>query len=148
MKLKNYLAKLDDKQIVSIGAKNGNSYMYIGEAGNVKLICSLFEAYRDSVVKRLGKLEKKEQTLAMTIPKMEYDQTENENRIHKFAKEIAMNYMNIENNKAYLRNYVDPLKREVVETGNRDQEEGIRVIISGQENGKFWFKSEFDKQNG
>ena len=84
----------------------------------------------------------------MTIPKTKDDQTENENRIHKYAKEIAMNYMNIENNKAYLRDYVDPLKREVIETGNRDQEEGIRIIITGQENGRFWFKSEFDKQNG
>ena len=148
MKLKNYLAKLDDKQIVSIGAKNGNSYMYIGEAGNVNLICSLFEEYHNSVVKHLVELEKNEQTMVMTIPELEYDQTKNKNRIHKYAKGIALNYMNIENNKAYLRNYVDPLKRDVVETENRDQEKGIRVIITGQEKGRFWFKSEFDKQYG
>ena len=148
MKLKNYLAKLDDKQIVSIGAKNGNSYMYIGEAGNVNLICSLFEEYHNSVVTHLVELEKDEQTMVMTIPELEDDQTENKNRIHNYAKGIALNYMNIENNKAYLRNYVDPLKRDVVETENRDQEKGIRVIITGQEKGRFWFKSEFDKQYG
>ena len=148
MKLKNYLATLDGNEIISIGAKDGSSYVYIGEAGNVELIGQMFENYHKMMVKELGTLEKELRKLIMTPPKLGMDESESVNKIHEHAKTIARIYVSVEKHKEYINGYVNPMKRDVVVNESRDCEEGTRVIITGKEIGKFWFKSEFDKQNG
>lgn len=149
MKLKDYLKTLDGETIISIGAKDGGSYMYIGKAGDVDLINDVFYKYHEIMVKRLIKLKNKELNLVMSKPVLGDDHDENENIIHEYADELAKVFNAINNINKFIRTYVDPLERNVVETkDDRICEEGSIVIITGMEIGRFWFKSEFDKQHG
>lgn len=146
MKLEKFLKTLDEDQIISIGAQNGANYLYIGRAGDVELIGEMFSQYRYRSVSRLAYLEKTLKELVKEVPKKGKDQAETDRLIEGYAKNVTSTYLGIEKHRTYLSKYSDPLKREVVETENRDCEEGIRVIIKGSEKGKYWFKSEFDER--
>lgn len=138
MKLKTYLNKLDEKDIVSIGAKNGIGYIYIGEAGNIDQILNEFENYRKKMTKKLKVLKKEEVDLLNGEP---FD-----GDVHEHAGKIAKCFTSIEETKKYLDTYVDPLKRDICNTDKRIADNGVRIIVSGKEKGDFWFKYEYDKQ--
>lgn len=146
MTLKTYLKSLDGDTIVSIGARDGDAYMYIGEAGNTDLITKVFDDFRNARQLELRLAEKAERKLILSNPKLGRDDIENENAIHQLSEKIAKNYARRKKLNTYLRKYVKPLNRGVVEKNCRSSEEGIRIIITGKEGGDFWFKSEFDKR--
>lgn len=148
MKLKNYLKALENDTIISIGMRDGQQYMYIGEAGNVELINKVFEEYYESMANRIVRLRAKELELVMTKPKLKGSQAEKQFFAHQYAENVAKIYYRIENIKKFLSSYVNPLERNVIETKDRTCDEGIIITITGLEKGQFWFKSEFDKQNG
>ena len=75
------------------------------------------------------------------------DDDENLDIVLDYSRRIANAYVEFNRSKKYLRDYVDPMKRDVISTEKRDAEKGVRVIISGSDNGKYWFKSEFDKDH-
>ena len=147
MKLKGYLKTLNEKDIVSIATKEGTNYVYIGEAGNVELISKMFEDYHKRVANKFEELKYDIKALALSTPELEEDDDENLDIVLDYSKRIANTYANFGRSKKYLRDYVDPMKRDVISTEKRDAEKGVRVIISGSENGKYWFKSEFDKDH-
>ena len=140
MKLKTYLNKLNETDIVSIGTKNGGGYVYIGEAGNVEQILKEFESYRDKVTAKLEADRKMESDLAKETPVA--------GDVHLYAKGLAALYSIIEKRVKYLKGYVDPFKRDVHDEGTRICDDGVRIIISGDEKGDFWFKDEYDKRRG
>lgn len=149
MKLKNYLLTLDSNAIVSIGTKDGSSYMYIGKAGNVDLINKAFEDIHKSAVRRLRWLKNKEKELFMTKSNLGKKQLDNETLIHEYAGELSKIYNEINTVKKNVDYYVNPLTRNVVSTMDLVRDDnGIQVIISGFEKGRFWLKSEFDKCYG
>ena len=147
MKLKGYLKTLNEKDIVSIATKKGANYVYIGEAGNVELISKMFEDYHKRVADKFEELKYDIKALALSTPELGEDNDENLDIVLDYSKRIANAYVEFNRSKKYLRDYVDPMKRDVISTENRDVEKGVRVIISGSENGKYWFKSEFDKDH-
>ena len=147
MKLKGYLKTLNEKDIVSIATKEGTNYVYIGEAGNVELISKMFEDYHKRVANKFEELKYDIKALALSTPELGEDDDENLDIVLDYSKRIANTYVNFGRSKKYLLGYVDPMKRCVITTEQRDAEKGVRVIISGSENGKYWFKSEFDKDH-
>lgn len=149
MKLKDYLLTLDSNTIVSIGTKDGSSYMYIGEAGNTDLINKAFEDIYKGAVRRLKWLRSKEKNWFMMKPIMGKKQINDEALIHEYAGELAHIYEEINRTNKIVDRYVNPLTRDVVSTTELVRDDnGIQVIISGFESGRFWFKSEFDKRYG
>lgn len=149
MKLKNYLLTLDSNAIVSIGTKDGSSYMYIGEAGNTDLINKVFEDIHKGAVRRLKWLRGKEKNWFMMKPIMGKNKINDEALIHEYAGELAHIYEEINRNRKIVDRYVNPLTRDVVSTTELVRDDnGIQIIISGFESGRFWFKSEFDKRYG
>lgn len=149
MKLKNYLLTLDSNAIVSIGTKDGSSYVYIGEAGNTDLINKVFEDIYKGAVRRLTRLRGQEKNWFMMKPIMGKNQINDEALIHEYAGELAHIYEEINRNRKIVDRYVNPLTRDVVSTIDyKFRDNGIQVIISGSEVGRFWFKSEFDKRYG
>ena len=149
MKLKDYLLTLDGNTIVSIGTKDGSSYMYIGEAGNTDLINKAFEDIYKAARRRLTRLRGQEKNWFMMKPIMGKKQINDEALIHEYAGELAHIYEEINRNRKIVELYVTPLTRDVVSTMDLVRDDnGIQVIISGFEKGRFWFKSEFDKRYG
>lgn len=147
MKLKAYLKTLNEKDIVSIATKKGNCYVYIGEAGNVELISKAFEDYHNSIGNKFEELKHSIKALSLSAPELEEDDDENLDIVLDYSRRIAKAYAIFNSSKKYLRDYVDPMKRDVISVEKRDAEKGVRVIISGSDNGKYWFKSEFDKDH-
>lgn len=147
MKLKRYLKTLNEKDIVSIATKKGVNYVYIGEAGNVELISKTFEDYHKSIGNKFEKLKHDIKALSLSAPELGEDDDENLDIVLDYSRRIANAYAIFNRSKKYLSDYVDPMKRDVISTEKRDAEKGVRVIISGSDNGKYWFKSEFDKDH-
>ena len=147
MKLKRYLKTLNEKDIVSIATKEGSNYVYIGEAGNVELISKTFEDYHKSIGNEFEELKHNIKALSLSAPELGADDDENLDIVLDYSRRIANAYVEFNRSKKYLRDYVDPMKRDVISTEQRDAEKGVRVIISGSDNGKYWFKSEFDKDH-
>ena len=147
MKLKIYLKTLNEKDIVSIATKKGINYVYIGEAGNVELISKTFEDYHKSIGNKLEELKHNLKALSLSAPELGEDDDENLDIVIDYSRRIAKAYAIFNCSKNYLRDYVDPMERDVISTEKRDAEKGVRVIISGSDNGKYWFKSEFDKDH-
>ena len=147
MKLKGYLKTLNEKGIVSIATKKGTNYVYIGEAGNLELISKMFEDYHKRVANKFEELKYDIKALALSTPELGEDDDENLDIVLDYSKRIANTYVEFNRSKKYLCDYVDPMKRDVISTEKRDAEKGGRVIISGSDNGKYWFKSEFDKDH-
>ena len=147
MKLKRYLKTLNEKDIVSIATKKGVNYVYIGEAGNVELISKTFEDYHKSIGNKFEELKHIIKALSLSAPELGEDDDENLDIVLDYSRRIANAYVEFNRSKKYLRDYVDPMKRDVISTEKRDAEKGVKVIISGSDNGKYWFKSEFDKDH-
>ena len=147
MKLKRYLKTLNEKDIVSIATKEGTSYVYIGEAGNVELISKTFEDYHKNISNTFEELKHSIKALSLSAPELGADDDENLGIVLDYSRRIANAYATFNRSKKYLRDYVDPMKRDVISIEKRDAEKGVRVIISGSDNGKYWFKSEFDKDH-
>ena len=147
MKLKSYLKTLNEKDIVSIATKKGHNYVYIGEAGNVELISKTFEDYHKSIGNMFEELKHNIKALSLSAPELGEDDDENLDIVLDYSRRIVNAYVKFNRSKKYLRDYVDPMKRDVISTEKRDAEKGVRVIISGSDNGKYWFKSEFDKDH-
>lgn len=147
MKLKRYLKTLNEKDIVSIATKKGVNYVYIGEAGNVELISKAFEDYHKSIGNKFEELKHNIKALSLSAPELGEDDDENLDIVLDYSRRIANAYVEFNRSKKYLRDYVDPMKRDVISTEKRDAEKGVRVIISESDNGKYWFKSEFDKDH-
>lgn len=144
MKLKEYLESLNGNTIVSIGAKNGSAYMYIGKAENVELISKVFDDYIEEKKQELSESKVRLNTLAFSVPEKAGDEVLDEYYVKEYAKAVTQTYRAIKRIKEYLKNYVDPLEREVMETSKRIDEKGYRVIVPGVEYADFWLKSEFD----
>lgn len=147
MKLKRYLKTLNEKDIVSIATKKGSNYIYIGEAGNVELISKTFEDHHKNISNTFEELKHKIKALSLSAPELGEDDDENLDIVLDYSRRIADAYVMFNRCKKYLRDYVEPMKRDVISTEKRDAEKGVRVIISGSDNGKYWFKSEFDKDH-
>lgn len=147
MKLKRYLKTLNEKDIVSIATEKGSNYVYIGEAGNVELISKTFEDYHKNISNTFEKLKHKIKALSLSAPELGEDDDKNLDIVLDYSKRISYAYAMFNRSKKYLLNYVDPMKRDVISTEKRDAEKGVRIIISGSDNGKYWFKSEFDKDH-
>lgn len=146
MKLKEYLETLNDNTIVSIGAKNGSAYMYIGKAGDVDLMTKVFDDFIESKKQELNELKKRLNRLVFNMPKETGKEIVDEYYVREYAKAVSQAYRASKKIKKYLKDYVNPLERDVIEHSKRIDEKGYRVIIKGEEFADFWIKSEFDEK--
>lgn len=148
MKLKDYLSTIDDDTIVSIGAAGCGGYIYIGRAGDIDKIRANFDSSHKVLINRCNRLEKTIGHMVSVPPKFTDDTDKNRKIVLIRAEELTEAYNSYKGLKDYLDNYVDPFDRRVMKNYQRDCEEGITLLVKGKEIGKYWFKSEFDKQNG
>lgn len=148
MKLKTYLAKANDDEIISICAKDGSSYVYIGEAKNVELINEVFEFTHQMMEDKLIKLRNRLRKLIFNSPKLNGDEDKDNEIIFEHGLKVSSTCKEINHVSHYLKRYKAPLEREIVTVEKRQCEEGNKIMVTGSEFGLFWFKSEFDKKFG
>lgn len=144
---KEFLGTIDEEQIVAIGPKNGNSFVYIGKAGNTELIEKCFEDVRCNTIERVDYAKTNLESLVLNPPVIK-DQEEKDDIIRSRAALISSKLRIIESGERYLKGYIPAFKRNVEENYVRDCpgcENELVILVGGTENGRFWFRSEFEK---
>lgn len=147
MKLRQFLNETNVDRIVAIGPKNGNSYCYIGVAGDVDLIEKAYEDYHNNVADRQSRLEVELRSLMVTNPvKLTGDEAVDDVALYERGCTIGRVANGLSNCNAYLLNYKPIMEREVIDCYEKDVDDCLAIIVSGTENGAFWFKEEFDEK--
>lgn len=140
MKLIKVLEGLKGKE-VSIGAKNGSSYMFIGEVNDesINVIEELFNAYLRSERKKLtvdtGHIINVMNDLKKVSLK-DYD------KLVSITDDLARTSKSAKKHRDYIDSYVSVLDREVIETFVKETDNTTAIMIVGTENGKCWYKNE------
>lgn len=125
MDLKEYLHTIPKMQVVSIGTKSGSGYLYIGLAGDIVGISRSFA--------NICRTAKKE--LLHDNQLLHSGRVQNKDYIDRVQRRIDIR-------SEYIRTYLPALKRNVHEVYERYSEDGVAVIIDGEEYG-FWSADEF-----
>lgn len=128
MKLRDYLAKVNPKTIVAIGPAYGTAFLYIGEAGDTDLI--------ELTYKRM--IEHKQENIKGYKGRIQASKDPNSWECDRLRKLIY----NLEKD---IQSSVPYMDREVVKTRRKEIDASLAIFIEGDETGKFWLKSEFDK---
>lgn len=144
--LKDFLETLKRDRIVAIGAAGGDSFLYIGEAGNMELIEKCYTNYLAKTKKRLSANMIKLKNLILNPPVMGEDEEENKKAIKYCANIIGRLDRAIDRNIKYINTYQPVMDRMVKEFYQREVDNALVILIDGLESGEFWFKSEFDKK--
>lgn len=159
MTLRDALKKIDIN--VSVGAKNGSSYLYIGEP-NEEAIAKSFLDHRDdkertlenyrhtfeNCKKSLFEYENGKQIPLSDSEKEkgpEYAKRKLEDKIKSLNSTIELMKSQIPKLERYLEEYTPVLERDVCDVSRREpliEPDNIRIIVEGQETGKYWFSSE------
>lgn len=128
---------------VSIGAKDGSSYMYIGPADFDGIFDAvlLFDEYHD---KMIDKYPKAKAAFEGFIKSNEFDITTDEGLL-AFGKRASELYAVFNRTHIYLDTYVPLIDRKIVEKYPRETEDDNEAImVEGLEAGKFWTSKEFN----
>lgn len=128
MKLRDYLSKLDPKTTVAIAPIDGTAFLYVGDAGDTKMMELIYEDIMADK-KRLIDKYKHRIRMATTVSEYEYNRW-------VYAK------TRLENE---IRTIVPYLDREVVTTRVKEVDPGLAIFIEGNETARFWLKEEFKK---
>lgn len=142
--LADYLKTLDEDQIVAIGAKNGNGFVYIGKAGEQEFITKCFNDYLSNRKRKLKDYKEKLNQIVFKSPKMRDDDDNIEDAIYRYALSISKLTNCIAKHENYINTYEPVFNRKVRNSYTKDVDNCLAIIIDGFEDDGFWFKSEFD----
>lgn len=145
MNLINQLKTLKGEDIVAIATENGSSFLYIGRADNTELIEKLFLDQLPSM-EHIIEVSDRYLTQLLVHPVKLKDDNElvNKENIYHTASIISDVYGKLVKQRKSINTRV--LERNVVEVYHKDVDNCTAIIIEGFENGKFWFKREFDER--
>lgn len=146
-KLFELLETMDKDKIVAIGAQGGNGFVYIGEAGNKKLIEKCFANCLKKVENALANNKEKLENLFVEPVQLTagYNATDLVTLRSK-AEAISKTCSNVIGNMNYIDGYIEPEHREVVEVYHKEIDDCQAILVRGKESGGFWTKDEFDKK--
>lgn len=141
------LETFDKKQIVAIGPKSGTGFVYIGEAGDTKMITKAYSDYLRKVKKTYTKAKGNlEYLVSNPLNLDDMDEKDRNEKILNRGKAVHDAYRTFMNSDRYIKTYVDPFEREVAETYHKEVDNCTAIIIKGTETGDFWDLSEFEKK--
>lgn len=142
MKLKELLTSLPSEKTVGIGSQSG--YVIFAEAGNTALIERAFVAVKNMYENRLVDFEAR-LDYAKSIKYTKDPSGAEYKRWKAERKSIIDGYKEtLKRSKTYISTYQNPLDREVIEWFNTIDGD-IAIIVPGLETGKYWYKSEYNK---
>lgn len=69
--------------------------------------------------------------------------------LEKMVKKIRRNFPALKLVEKYINEFIPIKKREVKNIYDKDKkEDGICIVVEGTENGKFWDREEWERENG
>lgn len=139
MKLGKYL-KVCKYRNVSIGAKNGSAYMYIGDKTATITMTDIFEEYMVRMKHRYPMLIGQYKTYLN-----EHDCDLNtEAGLLAYGKKVASLWTSCDKCKNYIDTYKPILEREIVDHYVKETDQDCEIIIvEGYEKGQFWTYEEY-----
>lgn len=139
--VKEYMARCKHKN-VSIGAKDGSSYVYIGPSDfdGIFEAAMLFDDYHDRIESLYPRHKNDYQSF---LKSNEFDTTTEEGLL-AFGKRAGELYARFERSHRYLDTYIPLMDRKIIEKDMRESEEdNERIIVEGMEAGRFWTAKEY-----
>lgn len=147
--LKEFLKEFDKDEIIAIAAKQGGGFVYIGRAGDTKLIEKVMKDFVAGMKTRLEANKKRLRSLVTTPIKFkDEDESKREHEVRIYAHRIYQTYGSIINQEDYFKHYKPIMERKVIETYHKEVDNCTAIVVPGKEHGDFWFKEEFDKKYG
>lgn len=144
-KFNNFMKDFEGKE-VCIGAKDGTNFMYIGpwgEAAGRDIIEKSISDYRNRMEKSIPLLYKNMEYKAKYS--YEFKDTEDitaETLLVQHCKEMGKLAKKYSKAKSYVKSFKDLKNRHVVDNYVRDSDGRMVIMISGSEQGPFWFREE------
>lgn len=142
MKLKKYLESIEDGLDICVGSKTG--YVYFGKKGDGSVIVDRFYEHKRKTRKYLEKTNEE----LLNLMTAEYDKNLTSDELMKEVREkaIAVSQMlyRINQYEKFIKGYENPMNREVINVYQKEVDNCFAIIISGDEAGDFWLKSEYD----
>lgn len=143
MYLNDYLQTLDPNQIVAIGTKSGEGFLYIEKAGDTESISKRFKNYLKNIMSGLEYKQALIKELFVNPPKLTGDLDADWPVISERCDLIQSTHWRMCWDREYIRDFTPVLGREVLEDYDRSIDDAIVVIVDGDEHGTFWFHEEY-----
>ena len=127
---------------VSIGARNGCAFMYIGDKNATETIDILFDEYHSRMYHKYPKLLGE---YRLFLENHEFD-LKTEDGLLAYGKKVASLWNSCDKCKLYLETYKPVLERKIVDHYIKESEPDTEVIIiEGMERGQYWTYDEYLK---
>ncbi len=143
MILNDYLKTLDPNQIVAIGAKYGEGFLYIEKAGNTDAISKRFKDCLRNMQSGVSYKAALLTSLFINAPELTGNLDVDYPVMVKRCDLIRNTSYSLEWQREYCENFVPVLEREVLEDYDRSIDGAIVVLIEGIENGSYWLHDEY-----
>ena len=144
MKINEVIQEMDNETILNIGS--GSGWFFIGKKEDYeKNIEKISRSYLNNAKEREKKYRERirEANEVLADSKLTFDELE------KMVKKIRRNFPALKLVEKYINEFIPIKKREVKNIYDKDKkEDGICIVVEGTENGKFWDREEWERENG
>lgn len=144
MKINEVIQEMDNETILNIGS--GSGWFFIGKKEDYeKNIEKISRSYLNNAKEREKKYRERirEANEVLADRKLTFDELE------KMVKKIRRNFPALKLVEKYINEFIPIKKREVKNIYDKDKkEDGICIVVEGTENGKFWDREEWERENG
>lgn len=144
MKINEVIQEMDNETILNIGS--GSGWFFIGKKEDYeKNIEKISSSYLNNAKEREKKYREKirEANEVLADSKLTFDE------LDKMIKKIRRYLPALKLVEKYINEFIPIKKREVKNIYDKDKkEDGICIVVKGTENGKFWDREEWERENG
>ena len=143
--LNDVLKSIDTEKLVAIGTYDGHGLIYIGENDEFKLNL----VFDDIITARqitLSKYKAHLATISNPTAQLPNEPIARERIIKSRKSRIRRLKSLIRKHSIYCQTFTPFMNREALQIYHRDFDGAIVIIITGEERGSFWFRTEFDKK--
>lgn len=144
MKINEVIQEMDNETILNIGSESG--WFFIGKKEDYeKNIEKISRSYLNNAKEREKKYREKirEANEVLADSKLTFDE------LDKMIKKIRRYLPALKLVEKYINEFIPIKKREVKNIYDKDKkEDGICIVVKGTENGKFWDREEWERENG
>lgn len=144
MKINEVIQEMDNETILNIGSESG--WFFIGKKEDYeKNIEKISRSYLNNAKEREKKCREKirEANEVLADSKLTFDE------LDKMIKKIRRYLPALKLVEKYINEFIPIKKREVKNIYDKNKkEDGICIVVEGTENGKFWDREEWERENG
>ena len=144
MKINEVIQEMDNETILNIGSGSG-WFFIVKKEDYEKNIEKISRSYLNDAKEKEKKYRERirEANEVLADSKLTFDELE------KMVKKIRRNFPALKLVEKYINEFIPIKKREVKNIYDKDKkEDGICIVVKGTENGKYWDREEWERENG